>query len=64
VRVIRGEGDRGEIFVVNVSSILKGSAAPFQLMPGDVVYVPTRGIAKFNLVLDQLTAPRHPLLPR
>lgn len=57
VRVIRGEGDRGEIFVVNVSSILKGKAAPFQLIPGDVVYVPTRGIAKLNLALDQLTAP-------
>jgi polysaccharide biosynthesis/export protein len=57
VRVIRGEGDRGEIFTVNVAGILKGKAAPFQLIPGDVVYVPTRGIAKFNLALDQLTAP-------
>lgn len=54
VRVIRGEGDRGEIFVVNVSSILKGEAAQFPLAPGDVVYVPTRGIAKWNLVLSQL----------
>jgi polysaccharide export outer membrane protein len=54
VRVIRGEGDRGEIFTVSVSSILHGKAAPFPLAPGDVVYVPTRGIAKWNLMLDQL----------
>ncbi len=39
-RVIRSEGDRGELFVVNVEKILDGDAAPFALEPGDIVFVP------------------------
>jgi polysaccharide export outer membrane protein len=54
VRVIRGDSDRGEFITVNVAKILKGKAAPFALIPGDVVYVPATGIANWNLVLDQL----------
>ncbi|MDB4985689.1 MAG: hypothetical protein JWN04_867 [Myxococcaceae bacterium] len=53
-RVIRSEGDRAELFVVNVAKILAGEAAPFYLKPGDVVYVPTSGVATWNQVLEQL----------
>jgi polysaccharide export outer membrane protein len=53
-RVIRSEGDRAELFVVNVSAILAGEAAPFALQPGDVVYVPPSATARWNQVLEQL----------
>jgi polysaccharide export outer membrane protein len=53
-RVIRSEGDTGEYFVVNVSKILSGKAAPFALAPGDVVYVPPTAFTTFNQALEQL----------
>jgi polysaccharide biosynthesis/export protein len=52
--VIRSEGDRGELFVVNVAKILQGEAAPFLLAPGDVVYVPASGVTTWNQALEQL----------
>jgi polysaccharide export outer membrane protein len=53
-RVIRSEGDTGEYFIVNVSKILKGQAAPFALAPGDVVYVPPTAFTNWNQALAQL----------
>lgn len=53
-RVIRGEGDRGELFVVDVERILEGEAANFHLMPGDVIFVPTTILTDWNLALQQL----------
>jgi polysaccharide export outer membrane protein len=52
--IIRSDGDRGELFVVNASKILSGEAAPFELFPGDVVFVPMRAITSWNQVLEQL----------
>lgn len=52
--VIRSEGDRGELFIVNVERILKGKASNFLLMPGDVIYVPTNSITNWNLAIQQL----------
>ena len=52
--VIRSEGDRGELFVVDVERILEGDAANFMLAPGDVVFVPTSGFTNFSLALQQL----------
>ena len=54
VRVIRSDGHKGEFFVVNVSNILSGKAAPFPLQPGDVVYVPPTGFTTWNLAIEQL----------
>jgi polysaccharide biosynthesis/export protein len=53
-RVIRSNGDQGELFTVNVAQILKGEAAPFPLMPGDVVFVPASAMATWNQALEQL----------
>ncbi|MBX2812839.1 MAG: polysaccharide biosynthesis/export family protein [Myxococcales bacterium] len=53
-RVIRSEGDRGELFVVDVERILKGGAAPFFLVPGDVIFVPTTRITNWNLAIQQI----------
>jgi polysaccharide export outer membrane protein len=53
-RIIRSDGDRGELFIVDASKILQGEAAPFELMPGDVVFVPARAITTWNQALEQL----------
>jgi len=52
--IIRSEGDRGELLVVDATKILAGEAAPFELAPGDVVYVPSTAITDWNLALSQL----------
>jgi polysaccharide export outer membrane protein len=52
--VLRSEGEHAELFVVNANSILDGEAAPFELAPGDVVFVPARGTTTWNQVLEQL----------
>jgi polysaccharide biosynthesis/export protein len=54
VRVIRSDGAKGELFVVNVSAILAGDAAPFPLVPGDVIVVPPTGFTNWNLALEQV----------
>jgi polysaccharide biosynthesis/export protein len=52
--VLRSENDRGELFIVDAERILRGEAAPFDLSPGDVVYVPPTWITNWNQVLEQL----------
>jgi polysaccharide export outer membrane protein len=42
------------MFMVDAERILQGEAAPFELAPGDVVYVPTTAITDWNQALDQL----------
>jgi polysaccharide export outer membrane protein len=53
-RVIRSEGDRGELYIVDVERILEGEAATFQLMPGDVIFVPTTALTDWNEAISQL----------
>lgn len=53
-RVIRSFGDRAELYIVDARRILSGEAAPFELAPGDVVFVPPRGITTWNEALQQL----------
>ena len=53
-RIIRSEGDRGELLVVDVPRILRGEAAPFALEPGDIVYVPASAMTNWNQALSQL----------
>lgn len=52
--VIRSEGDRGTLFVVDVERILDGEAASFHLMPGDVIFVPTTALTDWNNALQQI----------
>jgi polysaccharide export outer membrane protein len=54
VHVIRSEGNHGELFVVDAGAILEGEAAPFDLAPGDVVYVPPTALATWDQVLNGL----------
>lgn len=53
-RVLRSEGDRGEMFVVDVERILDGDAANFQLAPGDIIFVPSSALTDWSLALEQL----------
>jgi polysaccharide biosynthesis/export protein len=67
VRVIRGEGDRGQFFVVDVERILRGEAASFMLAPGDIVFIPPSGVTSWNeaiqLILPTLQAVSSVLNP-
>jgi polysaccharide biosynthesis/export protein len=52
--VIRSQGDHGTLFVVDVERILDGEAATFQLLPGDVIFVPTTAITDWNNAINQI----------
>jgi len=52
--VIRSEADRGELFRIDAERLLRGEAADFELLPGDVVYVPPTWVTSWNQVLTQL----------
>jgi polysaccharide export outer membrane protein len=54
VRVIRSEGAHGEYFIVDAEAILKGRAGSFELVPGDVVYVPPTALADWDQALNAL----------
>ncbi|MBI2374206.1 MAG: polysaccharide biosynthesis/export family protein [Deltaproteobacteria bacterium] len=54
VRVIRLEADRGTYFTVDAEAMIDGEAIPFQLEPGDIVYVPTTAITSWNQVLGEI----------
>jgi polysaccharide export outer membrane protein len=52
--VIRSVGDRGELYIVDAAKILDGEAGPFELAPGDVVYVPPTALTSWSQVLELL----------
>ncbi len=55
VRIIRSISTiRGELLVVDQSSILHGEALPFPLVEGDVVYVPRSKIGNWNRAIQDI----------
>lgn len=60
IRIIRAGGRSAEFFVVNAQMILNGDAQPFDLRPGDIVFVPPSPVATWNeainLLLPSITA--------
>jgi polysaccharide export outer membrane protein len=52
--VLRSAGARGEHFVVDAEKILAGEAGPFELAPGDIVFVPPSAMTNWNEALAQL----------
>lgn len=52
--VLRSAGARGEHFIVDAEKILDGEAGPFELAPGDVVFVPPTAMTNWNEALAQL----------
>lgn len=53
-RVIRSVGDRGEFYTIDAAGMLDGDVGPFELAPGDVVFVPPTAITGWNEALAQL----------
>jgi polysaccharide biosynthesis/export protein len=54
VHIIRGDGDHGELIVVDAAAIMHGDAGNFELAPGDVVYVPMTTLGSWNQALSLL----------
>jgi polysaccharide export outer membrane protein len=53
-RVIRSAGENGELFIIDAARMFRGEVGPFELAPGDVVFVPPTGITNWNEALNQL----------
>lgn len=54
VHIIRSNGNTADFIIVNAAKIVDGQAMPFQLEPGDVVFVPPNGVASWNQVINLL----------
>lgn len=55
IRVIRGGLGAGKVIEINYDDILKGKRVDLMaLEPGDIVYVPASGLAKWDRVLGQI----------
>ena len=55
VRIIRSlSATRGELIVVDFDKMLRGEALPFQLMGGDVVYVPRSAFGTWNETIKEI----------
>jgi polysaccharide export outer membrane protein len=54
VHVIRSEGGRGELYIVDAKAIMQGAAGSFDLEPGDVVYVPETALADWDQALSAM----------
>ena len=52
IRIIRGDFSNPEVLEVNFNDIVKGKAVDYvYLKPGDIVYVPASGLAKWDRVM-------------
>lgn len=55
VRIIRSQSTmRGELLVIDVAAMLVGDKLDYPLKPGDVVYVPRRPLASWNLAIAEI----------
>ena len=55
VRIIRGGLAGGEVTEVNFQDVIKGKRPDLMLLePGDIVYVPASGLAKWDRVMSQI----------
>ena len=54
IHIIRSNGNTAEFIIVNAAKIVDGEAMPFQLEPGDIVFVPPNGLASWNEVMNLL----------
>jgi len=64
VRIIRRVGGKAHLFKADLKAILAGAPAGMSIpiQSGDIVYVPRKGIAKFNYILRQITPSLDTLL--
>jgi polysaccharide biosynthesis/export protein len=54
IHLIRAHGSSAEFMVIDAKRIMNGTAMPFALEPGDIVFVPPTQVASWNEVLNML----------
>ncbi|MBN1932936.1 MAG: polysaccharide biosynthesis/export family protein [Desulfobacterales bacterium] len=55
IRIIRSfSATRGELIVVDMRQILKGYTLPFNLVEGDIIYVPRSGVGNWNQAIKEI----------
>ncbi len=54
IHIIRAHGRSANFMIVDARAIMDGEALPFNLRPGDIIFVPPTEIATWNQVLTQL----------
>ena len=55
IKIIRGEISNPQVYTLNFMEVLKGNTADAAvLQPGDIVYVPSSGITKWDRVMGQI----------
>ncbi len=54
IHIIRSNGNTAHFIIVDAAKIVDGQAMPFQLEPGDIVFVPPNGLASWNQIINLL----------
>lgn len=54
IKVIRGGLKNPEVFTMNISNMLLGRSADFQLQPRDIIYIPRDNISDWNVIIEEL----------
>jgi len=54
IYIVRTEMDRLETFVVNAEQMFRGETIPFDLVAGDVIYIPKSKMGTINTVISKL----------
>jgi protein involved in polysaccharide export with SLBB domain len=54
IHIIRGSLHNPTIYMINFTEVVAGRAREIPLEPGDVVYVPPKGLTKFARVVDKI----------
>lgn len=55
VRILRSlSPTQGQLLVVDLAKEMRGEALPFQIQPGDIIYVPTSNLRSWNETLGEL----------
>jgi len=54
IYIVRTEMDRIETFVVNAEEMFRGDTVPFELVAGDVIYIPKSKLGTINTVISKI----------
>lgn len=54
IHVVRGSLHSPTVIMINFEEVLKGNAREVALQPGDIIYVPPKGLTSFARVVDKL----------
>ena len=55
IRIVRSHSPtRGELLVVDFDAVINGESLPFQLMKGDIIYVPRSRVGNWNEAISEI----------